>query len=82
VAKRRRGTKSGDLLILLWIAALAYLGYPPHDHLLAWIIVVPAIALFWIAFLMPTKCDYITQRNKPCDRGVRGKLRACRAHPR
>jgi hypothetical protein len=82
VAKRRRGTKSSDLLVLLWIAALAYLGYPPREHGVAWIVVVPAVALFWIAFLMPTKCDYLTQRNKPCDRGVRGKLRGCRDHAR
>ena len=82
MAKRRRGTKAGDLLVLLWIVVLGVLGYPPREHLVAWIVLVPAIGLFWIAFLMPTKCAHRTQRDKPCGRGVRGKLRGCRDHAR
>lgn len=77
MAKRRRGTKAGDLLVLLWVVVLGVLGYPPHEHLVAWIVLVPTVALFWIAFLMPTKCAY-----RPCGRGVRGKLRGCRDHAR
>ena len=74
MAKRRRGTKAGDLLVLLWIVVLGVLGYPPREHLVAWIVLVPAVGLFWFAFLMPTKCR--------CGRGARGKLRGCREHAR
>ncbi|TCC24422.1 hypothetical protein [Kribbella sindirgiensis] len=82
MAKRRRGTKAGDLLVLLWVVVLGVLGYPPHEHLIAWMVLVPAVGLFWVAFLMPTKCTYSTQRDKLCGRGVRGKLRGCRDHGR
>ena len=77
MAKRRRGTKAGDLLLLLWVMVLGVLGYPPHEHLVAWIVLVPAVGLLWFAFLMPTKCAH-----RPCGRGVRGKLRNCRDHAR
>jgi hypothetical protein len=45
-------------------------------------LLVPETLLFWISFLMPTTCDYITQRRKPCDYDVRGKLCGCRFHGR
>ncbi|HWD83893.1 MAG TPA: hypothetical protein VG497_33560 [Kribbella sp.] len=75
MAKRRKGTKVADLLILLWIGVLAWLGYPPREHLMTWIAVVPVVLLLWVAFVMPTGCGY-----KQCGRGVRGKLRGCREH--
>ncbi|GAA3092859.1 hypothetical protein JOF29_007030 [Kribbella aluminosa] len=82
MARRRKATKLDDLGGLTVVAVLAYLGYPPKDYLLEWIVIGTATVLFWIAFLMPTKCDYLTQRRKPCDRGVRGKLRGCSDHGR
>ncbi|WP_427885474.1 hypothetical protein ACQHIV_24530 [Kribbella sp. GL6] len=82
MARRRKATKFDDLLALACVTAVAYYVCPPHEYLLEWIVLVPTILLFWIAFLMPTKCDYMTQRNKPCDRGVRGKLRGCWDHGR
>ncbi|MEU4196813.1 hypothetical protein AB0E69_33260 [Kribbella sp. NPDC026611] len=53
-----------------------------REHPPAWIVLVPTVLLFWVSFLMPTKCDYMTERRKPCDRGVRGKLRGCHDHAR
>ena len=71
MAKRRKGSKAGDLLILLWIGVLAFLGYPPGEHPTTWIVVAPAVVVLWAVFLMPTK---------RYGRGVRGKLRACREY--
>jgi hypothetical protein len=83
VAKKRgRPSKVGDLMVLGCLGAFAYYGYPPERNLLAWTFGVPAVLLFWLLFLMPTKCDYMTQRNKPCDRSVRGKARGCWDHGR
>lgn len=82
MAKRRRGSKSGDLLVLLWAAVLVAFGYPPGDHLFVWIVLVVAVGLVWVSLVMPTKCGYVGRQNKPCDRGVRGKLHACRHHAR
>jgi hypothetical protein len=82
VARRRKPTKFDDLIVLAFGAVLTYFGYPPNEHLLEWIVFGSTVLLCWIAFLMPTKCDYTTQRNKPCDRGVRGKLRGCQDHGR
>lgn len=82
MARRRRATKFDDLAVLAFAGVLAYLGCPPKHYLLEWIVVGATTVLCWVAFVMPTKCDYLTQRNKPCDRGVRGKLRGCRTHGR
>lgn len=82
MAKKRRPSKLSDLLALSCMALLAHIGYPPERNLLAWMFGVPAVLLFWTLFLMPTKCDYMTQRNKPCDRSVRGKARGCWTHGR
>lgn len=71
-----------DLLILLWLGAIVYLGYPPTEHLRAWIMLVPAVALLWISFLMPTRCGYMTRPGKRCECAVRGQLRGCRNHDR
>ncbi|TDC29265.1 hypothetical protein [Kribbella albertanoniae] len=82
MAKKRRPTKLGDLALLLCLGTVAYYGYPPRLNPVAWACGVPAVLLFWMLFLMPTKCDYLTTRRKPCDRGVRGKVGGCRDHAR
>ncbi|WP_432875947.1 hypothetical protein ACQPYH_25145 [Kribbella sp. CA-245084] len=83
VAKKKgRPTKVGDLIVLSCVGVVTYYSYPPKQNLLAWIFGVPAVLMFWFLFLMPTKCDYMTQRLKPCDRSVRGKARGCRDHGR
>jgi hypothetical protein len=80
--RKRRPSKLSDLGAFTCAGVFAYYGYPPEQNLLVWIFAVPAVFLFWLLFLIPTKCDYRTLRNKPCDRGVRGKVRGCWDHAR
>jgi len=68
--------------VLALLAFAAYMGYPPREHLLAWVFVSITVTLMWFSFLMPTHCDYLTLRGTPCNRYVRGKLRGCRDHGR
>lgn len=68
---------------MLGVMGLAvHLTYGEQQSQATWILLAFAVLMFWISFLMPTYCDYITQRGSPCTRQVRGKLRGCRTHGR
>lgn len=82
MGRRRRASKTSDLGVLVLLGAGVYFGYRDRFSDPVWILFGVTVLSFWVSFLMPTKCDYRTQRGKPCDRGVRGKLRGCRTHGR
>jgi hypothetical protein len=80
MAKKPKASKVRELVTLILVAAVVWVGYPPGDHLAAWILGVPAVLLCWFSFLMPTRCDYQTKAGTPCLNRVRGKLRGCSIH--
>lgn len=82
MARRRRATKSGDLLVMSVVGLVTYSIYRQSLPPMSWGLLAVAVLMTWICLLMPTYCDYQTARRKPCSRRVRGKLRGCRDHRR
>jgi len=80
---RRTGRpKFGDLITLTLLSSLVYLLYGPVLATGAWILLAIAVLLLWISVVMPTYCDFRTQRGTACKRRVNGKLRGCHDHGR
>jgi hypothetical protein len=82
MARRTRRSKFSDLITLILLSSLSYLVYGPVLATGTWILLAIAVLLLWISFVIPTYCDYRTQRGKACSRGVNGKLRGCHDHGR
>ena len=82
MVRRKRKTKSADLVVLVSGYSVLWYVYSPVVPELSMILIGISAVLIWICFLVPTYCDYRTQQNRPCTRGVRGKLRGCHDHSR
>ena len=82
MSRTGRRTKAGDLIIMVLVGALAYLGFGDRVSSLAWGLIAISVVLTWITLFMPTYCDVETARQRGCRRPTYGKLRACRTHAR
>lgn len=82
MGRRKAATKSGDLVVLVALGACYWILLAGAQPSFTTGLLFLTVLLVWICLLMPTHCDYRTQRGKPCDRSVRGKLRGCRDHGR
>jgi hypothetical protein len=82
MGRRKRSTKTGDLTVLLAAGAVFYYAYHQALSWFTMALIMLTVLTGWVSFVMPTHCDYQTQRGKPCDRNVRGKLRGCHDHSR
>lgn len=82
MARRKRKTKSADLVVLVGGYVVFCCVYSASFSGVSVVLIGISAALLWLCFLMPTYCDYRTLQNTPCTRGVRGKLRGCHTHGR
>ena len=82
MTSQNRPNKIGDLVALGSAGSVLYFTYQDAFPMISWLILAGAAVLCWACLLMPTWCDYQTQRGTPCTRRVRGKLRGCRQHSR
>ena len=64
------------------IYAISYVLVREKVGVVALVFIYAVIFGLWLMFLMPTQCDYITQRGGHCTRTVRGKLNGCASHAR
>jgi hypothetical protein len=64
------------------IYAISYALFREKVGVVALVFIYAVIFGLWLMFLMPTQCDYITQRGGHCTRTVRGKLNGCASHAR
>jgi hypothetical protein len=70
------------LLILIVIYGLGYALFRGALGVVTLVLIDLAVFGLWVLLLMPTQCDYITQRGGHCTRTVRGKLSGCASHGR
>src|SRR6266567_2971992 len=82
MTRRKRATKFGDLVGLVMLGAGYGILFAGSVSPITTGLLSVTVLLVWVTVLIPTHCDYRTQRGKPCDRAVRGKLRGCRDHGR
>lgn len=81
VAKRAR-TKIGDLGTILLFGGILYVAFGDALASPVWVLLAIGTLGGWWFFAMPTKCDVITNRGKPCPNNVRGKFGGCTWHGR
>jgi hypothetical protein len=79
--RRRRGQRlRHHLAILAVIYGVGYLLLGPRIGLPALLLIDTTVLGLWVLLVMPTQCDYVTQRGGHCSRSVHGKLGACDSH--
>jgi hypothetical protein len=72
----------GQLGTLVVLFGLGYALFREKVGVVALVFIYAAVFGLWVMFVMPTQCDYITQRGGHCTRTVRGKLNGCASHAR
>jgi hypothetical protein len=72
----------GDLVVLATSCLVSYALFREQIGTVALVLIYCVIFGLWVLLLMPTHCDYITQRGDHCTRTVRGKLNGCASHGR
>ncbi len=82
MARRGRRTKAGDMVVMVVVGVLLYVGVGGRASSLAWGLIAISAFLVWMTLFMPTYCDVETTRGRGCRRRAYGKLRACRTHER
>jgi hypothetical protein len=86
LARRRQRSRAqrirDDLIVLATIYAIGYMLFREKIGVVALVLIYVTLFGLWVLLLMPTQCDYITQRGEHCTRGVRGKLKGCASHGR
>ncbi|MBV9920133.1 MAG: hypothetical protein JOY78_04645 [Pseudonocardia sp.] len=82
-ARRTRGQRLRAHLGALAVGyAIGYVLFREKVGVVALVLIYAVIFGLWVLLLMPTQCDYITQRGGHCTRTVRGKLNGCASHAR
>jgi hypothetical protein len=64
------------------IYAICYVLLREKIGVVALVLIYVTLFGIWVLSLMPTRCDYITQRGGHCTRSVRGKLNGCASRAR
>jgi hypothetical protein len=77
----RRWRKPDHIPWLLGIGIVLYVVLRPSHGLVVVTLLNLGLLLFWVLFLMPTKCDFEVD-GRGCRRDVYGKLRGCTWHAR
>jgi hypothetical protein len=68
--------------VLVVLFGIGYALFRETVGVVALVFIYAAIVGLWVMFVMPTQCDYITQRGEHCTRTVHGKLSGCASHAR
>ncbi|HEY4005976.1 MAG TPA: hypothetical protein VGM60_12455 [Pseudonocardia sp.] len=79
MAKRKgKLTKLEHLTGLALASVIGYALWVPRYGLLPCLLLGVCILIFWVLFLMPTRCDFETRSGGSCHQPVNGKLRGCK----
>lgn len=76
--RRRKPTKLDHLLYLAIAGAFGYVFLVPRYGLLPCVLLGCCILIFWVLFLMPTRCDFETKSQGSCHLPANGKARGCK----
>lgn len=84
MARRRRRTRRGRARTkfdhLPWVAGVGFIGYflvEPRYGIAVYILLAVCALIFWVLFLMPTRCDFEVE-GRGCRLPVNGKVRGCK----
>jgi hypothetical protein len=81
LTRRKRAGLAQHLVVLALVALAAYYVAVPRYGVAPVALLGLGAALFWMLFLMPTRCDFEV-RARGCRRRVNGKARGCHDHAR
>jgi hypothetical protein len=75
VKRKGKPTKLAHLTGLAIAGAISYAVWVPRYGLFPCLLLGVGILIFWVLFLMPTRCDFETKSGGSCHQPVNGKLR-------